>query len=210
MTFPESVTYLCGVGIRFKELVLSIRPPGDADLPGTGEPDFCLPRKPPNELCRSRSLGEASRPDDSPYTDDMARGLALFLPPCETRLGMECASIVGSISNWYASSGLIVGLIMLRPEGGGDEGMDPRLLLRAPGRETASSMLRGVGGPPISSMLRTGDAVVAGLCARAAREGLSARPGRGGGGLLPSKRAMTSLLSSSSADSRDMVAAATG
>ena len=61
---------------------------------------------------------------------------------------------------------------------------------------------RGTGAAPMSSMLRTGDCAAAGLCARAL--GLPILLGRGAG-VLPSSRAITSLRSSSRADSRDIV-----
>lgn len=54
----------------------------------------------------------------------------------------------------------------------------------------------------MSSMLRTGDCAAAGLCARA--PGLPILLGRGAD-VLPSSRAITSLRSSSRADSRDIV-----
>lgn len=120
----------------------------------------------------------------------MARGFAAAssLPPCETRLGMACASMEGSISNLYADSGFTRR---------GDEGMAkgipvlPRLeLLRWAGEST-------------SSMLRMGEAAEPGLCARAA--GLSAR--RAPGFWLPSRILTTSLISSSIAASSDAMVA---
>lgn len=89
----------------------------------------------------------------------MARGFAeaSSLPPCDTLLGIACASIEGSISNLYADSGFT-----LRGDEGMAKGMPvlPRLeLLRGP--------------ESTSNMLRTGEASGLGLCARAV--GLSAR-----------------------------------
>lgn len=124
----------------------------------------------------------------------MARGFAeaSSFPPCDTLLGIACASIEGSISNLYADSGLTRR---------GDEGIAkgipvlPRLeLLRCAGAST-------------SSMLRTGEATGLGLWARDA--GLSAR--RPPGLWLPSRSFTTSLISSSMAASSDaMVAVVAG
>lgn len=133
--------------------------------------------------------------------------------------------MLGSISNWYASSGLSGALPMrFLPAGEGDT--LARLGLRGVGGgEDASSMLLTAGGmlvglltpgpgttgtaievclvklgSPMSSMLRTGDCAAAGLCARPTLASELAF-----GRLLPSSRAITSLRSSSKADSRDIL-----
>lgn len=105
--------------------------------------------------------------------------------------------------------------VVPRPNGGGEDGIGLRLDFRPEAAIRLSYVTgavfledtlleRGEGVSPTSSMLRRGEAATGGLCARPPACGL---PGRYGFGAedLPSRRAITSLLSSSSADSRDMI-----
>lgn len=98
MCFPESVTkVLLAVGAG--EVGFIMRDAGDAERSGPGEPDLDLPRGPLME-CLSRLFDEPKNPEEVPYTEDMARGFAVAssFPPCDTRLGLACASIEGNVS----------------------------------------------------------------------------------------------------------------
>lgn len=82
------------------EVGLSMRVAGDVERVGPGEPDFDLPKGPLME-CLSRPFDEPKKPEEVPYTEDMARGFAVTssFPPCDTRFGLACASMEGNVSN---------------------------------------------------------------------------------------------------------------
>jgi hypothetical protein len=236
MTCPESETYFPGPGIRPEELVFSLCVPGLCDrlacMPGTGDLDFAFLFNSEPRLSSAVLVLLSS----DPKMPAIAPGfflppcVTLFGIAWLSMLGIMPNWYCSSGLSFGLGRPL---LGRPRPlEAGGEEepceGLWGRGAPGAGGGEAVSSMLRidcpcpydepgglvmptpkpaideclavGPDPGPTSSMLRTGDCAKPGLAARC--EAVLCCEGA----VFPSKRAITSLISSSRAFSSDMVA----